>query len=101
MYRSFKESVARGEDGLYEVSVPWIPNSSLSSTNEQPSRRRLIRVEKKLIQDLKLREKYEKVVQERLEEGKVEVPPETTTGDRTFYMPHKPVVREGASTTKV
>ena len=33
--------------------------SSLSSTNEQPSRRRLIRVEKKLSRDPKLREEYE------------------------------------------
>ena len=46
VYSSFKESITRGEDGQYEVSVPWIPGSSLSSTNEQPSRRRLIRVER-------------------------------------------------------
>ena len=45
---SFKESVKRGVDGRYEVNVPWIPGSSLSSMNEQPSRRHLIRVEKKL-----------------------------------------------------
>ena len=31
----------------------------------------------------------------------MEVAPKTLTGDRTFYMPHKPVVRESASTTKV
>ena len=45
MLSSFKESVKRGVDGRCEVSVPWIPGSSLSSTNEQPSRRHLIRVE--------------------------------------------------------
>ena len=31
----------------------------------------------------------------------MEVAPKTPTGDRTFYMPHKSVVRESASTTKV
>ena len=31
----------------------------------------------------------------------MEVAPETPTGDHTFYMPHKPVVRESVSTTKV
>ena len=41
------------------------------------------------------------IVREQLEEGIVEVAPKTPTGDRTFYMPHKPVVRESASTTKV
>ena len=83
------------------MTVPWIPGSSLPGTNEQPSRRRLIRVEKKLSQDPKLREEYDKIVRNQLEEGIVEVAPETLTGDRTFYMPHKPVVRESASTTKV
>ena len=84
--------VSRGADGRYEVSVPWIPGSSLFSTNEQPSRRRLIRIEKKLSQDPKLREEYEEIVREQLDEGIVEVAPETPTGNRTFYMPHKPVV---------
>ena len=31
----------------------------------------------------------------------MEVAPKTLTGDHTFYMPHKPVIRESASTTKV
>jgi len=101
VYRSLRESITRGVDGRYEVSVPWIPGSSLPSTNEQPSRRRLFRVEKKLSQDPKLREEYEEIVRDQLEEGIVEVAPETPTGYRTFYMPHKPVVRESASTTKV
>ena len=39
-------------------------------------------------------------MRDQLEEGIVEVAPETPTGDRTYYMPHKPVVRESASTTK-
>ena len=73
----------------------------MSSTNEQPSRRHLIRVEKKLSQDPKLKEEYKKIVREQLEKGIVEVAPEMPTGDRTFYMTHKPVVRESASTTKV
>ena len=75
------------------MSVLWIPGSSLSSANEQPSRRRLIRVEKKLSQDPELREEYEKIVRDQLEEEIAEVAPETPTGHRTFYMPHK-LVRE-------
>jgi len=80
-------------DGRYKVSVPWIPGSSLPSTNEQPSRC-LFRVEKKLSQDPKSREEYKKILRDQLEEGKVEVAPVMPTGDRTFYMPHKPDVRE-------
>ena len=40
-------------------------------------------------------------MREQLEEGIVEVAPKTPTRDRTFYMPHKSVIRESASTTKV
>lgn len=98
---SFKESVTRGVDSPYEVSVPWIPDSSLSSANEQLSRRRLIRVKKKLSQNPKLREECDKIVRDPLEEGILEVALETPTGDRIFYVPHKQVVRESASTTKV
>ena len=31
----------------------------------------------------------------------MEVAPETPTGDRVYYMPHKPVVRQNATTIKV
>ena len=78
-------AVSRRVDGRYKVSVPWIPGSSLSSTKEQPSRRCLIRVKRKLSQDQKLREEYEKIVRDELEEGIVDVVAETPTGDRTFY----------------
>lgn len=60
-----------------------------------------VRVEKKLDEYPNLKEEYEKIVKDQLEEGIVEAAPETPTGERTFYMPHKPVVRETASTTEV
>ena len=69
VYSSFKESITRGVDCQYQVSMPWIPGSSLSSTNEQPSRRHLIRVEKKLSQDPKLREEYKKIGERPLQRG--------------------------------
>ena len=67
------------------MSVPWIPGSFLSSTNEQPSRRRLIRVERKLSQDQKLRKEYETIVRDQLEEGIVEVAPEMPTAPFTCH----------------
>ena len=73
----------------------------MSDTNEQPCRRRLIRAEKRLNQNPKLKKEYEKIVRDQLEEGIVELAPEKPTADRTFYRPYKPVVRESASTTKV
>ncbi len=45
----------------YEVSIPWIPGSSLANTNEQPSRRRLAGIERKLSQESELNEEYKKI----------------------------------------
>ena len=101
VYEDFKENIVRRVDGRYEVHVPWIPGSKLSGTNEQASRGRLANVERKLSKDPVLKEKYEEIVKEQLDEGIIETAPETPTGERTFYMPHKPVIREDTTTTKV
>ena len=55
----------------------------------------------KLKQNPSLEEDYRNIVKEQLEAGIVEPAPEEPTGERLFYMPHKPVVREEATTTKV
>ena len=33
----FRENITRQEDGRYQVAIPWIPGSKLTTTNEQPS----------------------------------------------------------------
>ena len=53
------------------------------------------------MQDMKLKEEFEKIVATQNENGIIERVPERPTGDRVFYMPHKPVIREDAATTKV
>ena len=97
----FKENIVIDREGRYEVQVPWIPGAELSNTNEQPSRRRLENVERKLRHNSKLEAEYRKIVTDQLETGVIEKVPDTPSGDKVFYMPHKPVVRETASTTKV
>ena len=97
----FQQSVTQQKDGRYEVSIPWIPGSKLSGTNEQPSRKRLNNVNKKLSKDDKLEEAYSKIIEDQLCSGIVERVPEEPTGERIYYMPHKPVVRESSTTTKV
>ena len=99
--KEFKDDVMRQEDGRYEVRVPWIPGSTLASTNEQASRKRLQHVDKKFIPNQKLKQEYEKIVMDQLRDGIIERVPELPSGERIFYMPHKPVVRDNATTTKV
>ena len=90
----FQENITRRNDSNYEVSVPWIPGAELSNTNEEPSRRRLYNVARKLNRNDEPKEEYQKIVCKQLNQGIIKKAPEEPTGDRMFYMPHKPVVRE-------
>ncbi|XP_028410907.1 uncharacterized protein LOC114533565 [Dendronephthya gigantea] len=97
----FRENITRQDDGRYKVSIPWIPGSKLTTTNEQQSRRRLSNVNKKLAKDENLKQEYEKIIEDQLASGVIEKAPDEPSGERVYYMPHKPVVRQDASTTKV
>ena len=101
VYAEFKDNVKRDETGRYEVSIPWVPGSKLTTTNEGGSRKRLASMERKLKRNERLEEDYRNIVKEQLKSGIIEPAPEKPTGQRLFYMPHKPVVREEATTTKV
>ena len=90
VYAEFQENITRKKDGRYEVAVPWIAEAELTNTNKLHSRRRLHNVSKKLKQNQQL-----------LKDGIVERVTERSARKRVFYMPHKPVVKENASTTKV
>lgn len=91
----------RKEDGRYEVNFPWIPGAMLLNTNETLSRKRLQNVERKLSRNEKLREEYGGIVEEQLRAGIIEEAPQNPTGERVFYMPHKPAVKQSAVTSKV
>ena len=78
--KEFKDDITRREDGRYEVRVPWIPGSTLESTNEQASRRRLQNVNKKLIQNPDLKKEYEKIIEDQLRDGIIETVPEQPSG---------------------
>ncbi len=59
-------------------------------------------MERKLIsRDEELSRGYKKIVREQLESIIFEHAPDEPTGNRVFYMPHKTVVRNNVSTTKI
>ena len=98
--KEFKKNTP-SDDGRYEVNVPLIPGQHLPRTNLEPSRKRLVNVCKKIDRDEKLKKDYEEIIEKQLESGIIETAPEEPTGERVFYMPHKPVVRDEATSTKV
>ena len=85
VYAEFREHV-RDEEGWYETALPWKGNHPSLPTNRSGSLRRLANLQNGLT------EKYAEII----EKQKAEEP----TGVE-FYIPHKPVVREGAETTKL
>ena len=48
-----------------------------------------------------LKKEYDNIINEQLVKGVVEEAPENPTGYRVYYMPHKPVVRQDVTSTKV
>ena len=101
VYDEFNENIVRNQDGRFEVKLPWVPNHPELKTNEGPARKRLHNVMRKLSNDPETKQAYDKIIEQQLEEGIIELAPQNPDGSRVFYMPHKSVVRTRATTTRV
>ena len=87
----FKENIVRKDDGRYKITFPWISGRTPTDTNEQQSRKWLQYVYRKLDKAPELKREYDNIVKEQLSAGMVEEAPDNPTGERIYYMPHKPV----------
>ena len=56
---------------------------------------------RKLSKDPATKQAYDKIIEQQLEEGIIELAPPNPDGSRVFYMPHKPVVRKHATAIRV
>ena len=99
VYSEFKEQLHRDQSGWYETGLPWKGGHPPIPTNEQGSLRRLESLQRKLKRQ-GIEEDYGKIIEEQKEEGVVETADEEAQGVE-YYIPHKPVVREEAETTKI
>ena len=70
-------------------------------TNEAQSRVRLNSLFRRMSRSVKESYMYDAIIKEQLDMGIIEEAPTQPTGSRTFYMPHKPVIRDNATSTKV
>ena len=98
VYSEFKEQLVRTEEGWYETGLPWKGNHPPLPSNERGSLQRLRNLTRKLQRTGKT-EEYESIIVEQREQGVVEVADKPAEGIK-FYIPHKPVVREDAESTK-
>ena len=99
VYSEFKEQLYRYPSGWYETGLPWKGGHPLIPTNKQGSLRRLENLQRKLKRQ-EIEEEYGKIIEEQKEEGVVEAADGEAQGVE-YYIPHKPVVREDAETTKI
>ena len=77
--------------------IPRIEEGIPQQTNEAQSRVRLNSLFRRMSPSVK--ESYDAIIKEHLDMGIIEAPTQPT-GSRTFYMPHKPVIRDIAASTR-
>ena len=99
VYREFKEQLVRNQEGWYETGLPWRGNHPPLPSNEQGSLRRLTGLSKKLERH-GLTAEYDQIIREQKQQRIIEDCPLEPTGTE-FYIPHKPVIRDEAASTKL
>ena len=91
------------DSGRYAVHLPWKseehPNYLLN--NERGAVKRLEKLEYKLESNVKLRDEYMGVFSDLENKGIIEEVTALDSSNPVFYLPHRPVVREDSSSTKI
>ena len=100
---NFNETVQFTE-GRYVVHLPWKDGQHDKLTNNEASaRKRCENLSRKFDKDPVLEAEYSKVLSDMENNGIIhEVPrEERDSSNPTFYLPHRPVIREASVTTKI
>ena len=104
LLNEFGQTLSREDDGRYVVTLPWKAGmKGRLSDNIRNASKRADALSMKLNKDPLLKKRYSSVLEE-LEKQDIihEVPSnEVHCGTSVFYLPHRPVVREQSSTTKI
>jgi len=88
-------------EGRYEVALPWKSERPTLLNNEVLARRRLGSLSRKLDKDPPLKVRYNLVLSDLESSRVIEEVLEDVVPYDVFYLPHRPVVKEASSTTKV
>ena len=90
-------------DGKYEVELPWKETHNVLGDNYRLARNRLHSLLKRLRKDPEMLRKYADIMDQQIKDGILERVTEEMTPivERTYYMPHQPVIREDKETTKL
>lgn len=100
VYTEFKEQLTQDAEGWHETGLPWRGNHPPLPSNEVGSLRWLGNLARKSGSQGTIK-RYDQVIQDQIEASIVERVSGPVRGSQEFYIPHKPVVRESAETTKL
>ena len=99
-HENFKKNIKRMDDGSYQTRLPWKPDHCAVPTNQDLAMARLHSTTRKLEKLGKL-EDYHQVMLEQVQDGILEKIPDKPTGGIVHYVPHQPVIREEAESTRL
>ncbi|XP_068691046.1 uncharacterized protein [Montipora foliosa] len=99
VHSEFLEQLQRSPEGWYESGPPWKGDHQPLPSDKSGSLRRLSSLIQRLKRVGKL-QNYYAIMQEQLTEEIIEEASMEPKG-REFYIPHKPVLRESAESTKL
>ncbi|XP_035216215.1 uncharacterized protein LOC118189664 [Stegodyphus dumicola] len=97
--KHFLKSVKRDSSGRYEVTLPFILDKSVLSSNRTMAERHLVKSESKLI-STRRRKDYEEIFDEWEAKDIIEVVTEEKE-EGVHYLSHRPVIKESSETTKI
>eukprot|EP00794_Sanderia_malayensis_P020984 gene20984-biopygen15490 len=100
VYKEFTEQLHQRPDGRYETSLPWKPGHPKLPSNRAVAEARFNPLMRRLEKQPEMLKAYDNIIQTQLNEGIVEKAQSIVEGPE-HYIPHKPVVRENAESTKI
>ena len=90
------------ENGRYDVKLPFKENFEVIEDNYAISKQRLKNLWKKLRVDENLLSEYDNIINDQLENNIIEpVKNDSYEVGKTTYLPHRPVIKDDRSTSKV
>ena len=99
VFEEFKEQLQRSKDGWYQTGLPLKGDHPALPTGKDVSLHRLNTLVRKLEKSETIND-YDAIIREQLDQGVIERAPDTVVGEEC-YIPHKPVIREKAESTKL
>ena len=103
IFEKFKKQLNRSKEGWYETGLIWREDNIPLGNNKCGSLGRLKSLLKNLDQKQEVREAYDSVIKDQLENSIIEEVTDTkiNNSSKEFYMSHRALIRESADPTKL